>query len=146
MPLTVTTTGPVVADEGTGAVMLPAAQLVTLAVVPLKETEFEPWLVPKPDPEIVIEVPAVAEDGDKPLITGVTVKFTLLLCVPLTVTTTGPVVAFVGTVAAIVPVFQLVTVAVTPLNVTVLDPWVEPKFEPLIVTDVPTAPGSVRGC
>ena len=35
---------------------------------------------------------------------------------------------------------QLVAVAVVPLNVTVLVPWVAPKFAPLIVTAVPTAP------
>jgi hypothetical protein len=27
-----------------------------------------------------------------------------------------------------------------PLNLTVLVPWVEPKFVPVIVTDAPTAP------
>jgi hypothetical protein len=35
---------------------------------------------------------------------------------------------------------QLVTVPAAPLKVTVLVPWVEPKFEPLTVTDVPVAP------
>jgi hypothetical protein len=35
---------------------------------------------------------------------------------------------------------QLAGVAVTPLNLTVLVPCVAPKFAPLIVTDVPTAP------
>ena len=33
-----------------------------------------------------------------------------------------------------------VGVAVTPLNVTVLVPCVDPKFVPVIVTDAPTAP------
>ena len=35
---------------------------------------------------------------------------------------------------------QLVAVAVTPLKVTVLVPCVAPKFVPLMVTAVPTAP------
>jgi len=35
---------------------------------------------------------------------------------------------------------QLVGVAVMPLNVTVLVPRVEPKPEPVTVTDVPTGP------
>ena len=35
---------------------------------------------------------------------------------------------------------QLVGVAVTPLNVTVLEPWLAPKLVPVIVTDVPTGP------
>jgi hypothetical protein len=56
------------------------------------------------------------------------------------VTTTLPVVAPVGTVVVIEFPFQLETVAVVPLKVTVLDPWEVPKFDPLIVTDAPTAP------
>ena len=35
---------------------------------------------------------------------------------------------------------QLVGVAPVPLNVTVLLPCVEPKFVPVIVTEVPTGP------
>jgi hypothetical protein len=35
---------------------------------------------------------------------------------------------------------QLVGVALVPLNVTVLVPRTEPKFEPVIVTERPTAP------
>jgi hypothetical protein len=35
---------------------------------------------------------------------------------------------------------QLVGVAAVPLNVTVLVPCEEPKFVPVIVTDVPTGP------
>jgi hypothetical protein len=35
---------------------------------------------------------------------------------------------------------QLVAAAVTPLKVTVLAPCVAPKFVPLMVTAVPTAP------
>jgi hypothetical protein len=35
---------------------------------------------------------------------------------------------------------QPVGVAVTPLNFTVLVPWVLPKFVPVITTDVPVTP------
>jgi len=41
-PLTVTTTAPVVAPEGTGAAMLVALQLVGVVVVPLNVTVFVP--------------------------------------------------------------------------------------------------------
>jgi hypothetical protein len=69
-----------------------------------------------------------------------TVKLTPLLATPDTVTTTFPVVAPLGTVAAMLVALQLVAVAVVPLNFTVLLPWVEPKFVPAIVTEAPTAP------
>src|SRR5207249_1994718 len=71
---------------------------------------------------------------------GSTVKLTPLLGTPLTVTTTLPVLAPLGTVATMDVALQLVAVALVPLNVTVLVPCVEPKFVPVIVTDVPTAP------
>ena len=41
-PLTVTTTAPVVAPEGTGALMLVALQLVGVAAVPLNVTVLVP--------------------------------------------------------------------------------------------------------
>lgn len=140
MPFTVTVIGPLVAEEGTGADILPALQLVTVAAVPLKETELEPWVAPNPDPLMVIEAPVRPDDEDRLLMTGVTVKLTLLLATPFTVTITGPVVAFVGTGTVMLPVFQLVAVAATPLNVSVLEPWLEPKLDPAMVTEVPTAP------
>src|SRR5215469_11572862 len=70
----------------------------------------------------------------------VTVKFTPLLTCPATVTTTLPVLAPVGTGTTMLVALQLVGVAGVPLNVTVLVPWVVPKFAPLIVTAVPTTP------
>src|SRR5713101_7957506 len=70
----------------------------------------------------------------------VTVKLAPLLATPPTVTTTFPVVAPLGTGAAMLVPLQLVGVANVPLNVTVLVPWVVPKFVPVIVTDVPTTP------
>src|SRR5262252_4410121 len=69
-----------------------------------------------------------------------TVNVTPLLCTPPTVTTTLPVVAPPGTGTTTLVADQLVGVAVVPLNMTVLEPWVAPKFVPVIVTDVATAP------
>jgi hypothetical protein len=121
-PFTVTITGPVVAADGTAVPMVVTFQLVGVADLPLNEMVLEPWLAPKPDPLIATVVPAAPDVGERLLITGVTVKATPLLAVPLTLTTTGPVVAAAGTVATIDPVFQLVAVAATPLKVIVLDP------------------------
>lgn len=139
-PETVTTTFPVVAPLGTAAVMLVVVQLVVVAVVPLNFT-----LLPVDDPNvvpaIVIDAPIAADEGVKLLMCGVTVKLFPLLETPPTFTTTFPVVAVAGTFALMVPEPQLTTVvAVTPLNVTVLLPCVDPKFEPEIVTVVPTGP------
>ena len=73
---------------------------------------------------------AVIEGG------ATTVKLTPLLETPLTVTTTLPVVALIGTLATRLVAVQVVTAGV-PLNLTVLEPWVAPKFAPMMVTDVP---------
>ena len=63
------------------------------------------------------------------------------LITEFTVTVTFPVVALFGTIATICVVLQLVIeVACAPLKLTVLVPWVAPKLEPVIVTDVPTPP------
>jgi hypothetical protein len=51
-----------------------------------------------------------------------------------------PVVASFGTETVMLDAVQIVTVAGVPLNVTVLVPCVEPKFAPVIVTDVPYHP------
>src|SRR5882762_1121811 len=75
----------------------------------------------------------------------VTVKFEPLLATPPTVTTTFPVVAPLGTGTTMLVALQVVGTDGTPLNVTVLVPCEEPKFVPVIVTDVPTSPrGGVR--
>jgi len=55
------------------------------------------------------------------------------------VTVIGPVVAVEGTVVVMLVSLQLVTKAAPPLKLTAR-PLVAPKFEPLIVTDVPAAP------
>jgi hypothetical protein len=69
-----------------------------------------------------------------------TVNVKPLLPTPPTVTTTFPVVAPAGTVAVMLVVLHAVAVAAMPLNVTVLVPCVAPKFAPVIVTELPTAP------
>lgn len=71
---------------------------------------------------------------------GVTAKLAALLARPPTVTTTGPVVAPVGTGATILVALQFDVVATVPLNVTALVPWLAPKFAPAIVTDAPSGP------
>jgi hypothetical protein len=71
----------------------------------------------------------------------VTVNSTPLLGTPPAVTTTLPVVAPVGTDVAMLVAVQLVTVAVIPLNVTAP---ADPKFDPVIVTGVPTIPEVVE--
>jgi hypothetical protein len=71
---------------------------------------------------------------------AVTVNTTPLLTTPPTVTATAPVVAPLGTVAAMVVALQLVGVVGNPLNATALDPCVAPKFVPKITTDEPIAP------
>jgi hypothetical protein len=143
-PPTVTTTLPVVAPPGTGAEIRVALQLVGVAEVPLKVTVLDPWLDPKFAPLMVTEVPTGPEVGDRPLIVGAgteTAKLAPLLASPPTVTTTFPVVAPLGTLTAMLVALQAVAVpAEVPLNVTVLFPWLAPKFEPEIVTAVPTAP------
>ena len=142
-PPTVTTTLPVVAPLGTGATMLDALQFVGVAAMPLKVTVLVPWLAPKLEPAMVTEAPIAPEFGVRLMMFGggsVTVKGTLLLAVPPTVTTTFPVVAPEGTGTTMLVALQLVGVPAVPLKVTVLVPWVAPKFEPEMVTEVPTTP------
>src|SRR6185369_715660 len=142
-PPTVTTTLPVVAPEGTGTTMLVADQLVGVAAVPLNVTVLVPFVDPKFAPVIVTDVPAAPLVGDRLVMLGpvvVTVKAFALLATPPTVTTTLPVVAPEGTGTTMLVADQLVGVAAVPLNVTVLVPLVDPKFDPAMVTAVPTAP------
>jgi hypothetical protein len=145
VPPTVTTTLPVAAPAGTGAVMLVAPQLVGVAAIPLNLIVLvEPWLAPKFVPVIVTDVPTAPEFGLRLVMVGeeavVTVNGTPLLAVPPTVTRTFPVVAPVGTGATMLVALQLVGVAAIPLNLIVLEPWLAPKFVPAIVTGVPTGP------
>jgi len=123
MPPTVTTTLPVVV-VGTGAVMLVAVQFVGVTGMPLNVTVLVPCVVPKFVPVMVTEIPTCPDVGFKLVMLGggVTVKVMLLLAMPLTVTTTLPLVAPLGTGTAMLLSPQLVGVAAVPLNVTVLVP------------------------
>jgi hypothetical protein len=142
-PPIVTTTLPVVAAAGTGTTMLAALQLLGVPAVPLNFTVLVPWVAPKLVPVIVTDVPTTPDVGFRLVMLGpgtVTVKLTPLLATPPAVTTTLPVVAPAGTGTLMLVALQLVGVAAIPLNFTVLVPCVAPKFEPVIVTGVPTAP------
>jgi hypothetical protein len=107
--------------------MLVAPQLVGVAVVPLNVTVLVPCVAPKVVPVIVTDAPIAPLGGDRRVRPGATAKFTALLAKPATVTTTFPVVAPTGTGTTMLVVPQLVGVASVPLNLTVLDPCVEPK-------------------
>jgi hypothetical protein len=134
---------PVVAPLGTVVFIDVAPQLVTVAATPLNFTVPVPCVEAKFVPVIVTAAPTAPEVADKLLMLGAatTVKLTPLLATPLTVTTTLPVVAPGGTTVTIEVALQLViAVAVVVLNFTVLVPWGEPKFIPVIVTEAPTAP------
>ncbi len=142
-PPTVTTTFPVVAPVGTVTTMLVALQLVAVAAVPLNLIVLVPCVAPKFVPVMVTVAPTDPDAGFKLAMLGadvVTVKATPALATPPTVTTTLPVVAPAGTVTTMLVALQLVAVAATPLNVTVLVPAVVPKFAPVIVTEEPIAP------
>jgi hypothetical protein len=141
-PPTVTTTFPLVAPLGTGAVIEIAFQLLGIATVPLNVTVLVPCIDPKFVPIIITDAPTAADVGHNLVMLGVgrTVNDAPVLETPFTVTTTVPVIAAVGTGATILVALQLLGVAVVPLNVSVLVPCVDPKFVPVIVTDVPTGP------
>ena len=125
-PFTVTFTFPVLAKVGTGTTICVLLQLVGVPATlsSLNVTRLLPCVLPKLFPVIVTDVPTGPVVGDKLLRLGgpVTVKLTPLLAMPPTVTTTFPVLAFAGTGAAICVLLQLLGVAVTPLNVSVLVP------------------------
>jgi hypothetical protein len=142
-PLAFTVTLPVDAPAGTVATIDVAVQLVMLAVVFMNFTVPLLCVEPKLVPVIVTEAPTAPVVGERLVMVGArtTVKDAPLLFTPLAFTTTLPVVAPAGTVATIAPGPQLViVVAAVPLNITKPVPWVEPKLDPAIVTDAPTAP------
>jgi hypothetical protein len=141
MPATITTTFPVEAPTGTNTEMLVGVQRLGDAATPLNVTV--PKVGPKFNPVVVTCSPTGPDVGLKLVMVGVgrTVNPTPLLATPLTVTTTFPVVVPDGTVATMFVALQLPAIpAETPPNVTVLDPCEGPKFDPAIVTCVPTGP------
>jgi len=117
-PATLTTTLPLVAPNGTGAMILFGDQEVGVVNTPLNETVLVPCVAPKPPPLTATDWPACPEVGLKLVMLGGTAKGTPLLLMPPTMTTTLPVVAPEGTGATTVVAVQLVGVATTPLNVT----------------------------
>jgi hypothetical protein len=122
--------------------MLVGPQFVGVPPVPLNVTVLALCVAPKFVPVIVTKLPIVADVVDKLVIAGVcnTVNDAGLLACPLTVTTTVPVVAPLGTGTTMLVGFQVVGVPSVPLNVTVLVPCGDPKLTPVIVTGVPTVP------
>jgi hypothetical protein len=124
------------------AEILVALQVEMVAVLPLKLTY--PGDVPKFAPVIVTGVPTGPDAGVRFVMLGefeVTVKYATLLGTPQTLTTTLPVVAPTGTKTWMLVGPQLVAgAAVVPLNFTVLEPWLAPKLDPVMVTGVPTGP------
>jgi len=139
-PATVIRTLPVVAPEGTATTTLVLLQEVGVAAVPLNVRVLVPCVVPNPVPVIVIVVPTNPLGGDMLVMLGRTEKLAPLLDDVPTVTTTFPSLAAVGTGTTMLVELQLVGVPAVPLNVTVLDPCVAPKFDPLMVTAVPVVP------
>ncbi len=142
-PLRATTTFPVVAPLGTVATMDVALQLAMLvAVVPLNLTVLVPCVAPKFVPVIVTDAPTAPVVGERLVMLGVgrTVNDEGLLSTPLAWTITLPVVAPVGTGITIDVALHVPPGAKVPLNETVLEPLVAPKFVPVIVTEVATGP------
>jgi hypothetical protein len=128
VPLTVTTTFPLVAPTGTFTVIEVSLHPVTslnCANVPLKLTVLPFCAPPKFAPVMVTGTATAAELGEMLVMPGVgnTVNAKPLLGAPPTVTTTFPLVAFAGTFTVIEVAFQLVmslTSAGVPLKVTEL--------------------------
>jgi hypothetical protein len=133
----VTLIGPVVAVEGTVAVIWVAEFTTNVAATLLNVTAVAPV---KFVPVIVTDVPTGPNVGvNEVIVGGGTVKLVRLDPVPPgAVTLIGPVVAVAGTVAVIcVAEFTVNVVAAALLNVTAVAPV---KFVPVIMTDVPASP------
>jgi hypothetical protein len=143
VPFAVTTMLPVAAPVGTVARIDVGLQPVAVAATPPNVTVLLPWICPKFVPVIVTNEPTGPEVCDNPLMLGPvpgTVNATPLLVFAPTTTITFPVVAPDGTGTLIDVALQLVGIPETPLKFTVLLPCDDPKFLPVIVVAVPTAP------
>jgi len=137
-PGVVTRTGPVVAPEGTVAMIEDPLNL-NEELTPLKVTEVAPVSAV---PLIVTLAPIAPFVGEKLAIDGgapvVTLKVPLLIAVPPgVVIATGPVVAPGGTTAVTCVDELIVKPAATPLNFTPVAPR---KLLPVIVTALPVLP------
>ena len=142
-PPTVTVMVPDVAPVGTGTTRVVAVAVETVAVVPLNLTVLLVLVVLKFVPVMVSGVVTGPAPGENDVIDGgvVTVKLVLLVAVnPPTVTVMVPDVAPVGTGTTSVVAVAVDTVAVVPLNLTMLFVVVVLKFVPVIVTGVVTGP------
>jgi hypothetical protein len=138
-----TWTFPEAALEATVATICVSLQLTTVPGLLPSQTEPVPCADPKPVPEMATCTPAAPDVGETLEMLGwtVTVKGAPLLAEPLTVTTTLPVVAPLGTVTRMLAAVQpLALPALIPLKVTVLLPWLAPKLLPPMVTILPTGP------
>lgn len=137
---TETSNCPDVAPVGIVNSMEVEVQESTVMLVPLSVTWLLPCDAPNPDPKIPTCPPVEPVVAEMLLMTGTIVKVDPLLVSPdaLTTTLTAPAEAGAGTTMLVA--LQLVGVVAVPPNVTVLDPCVAPKLDPMIVTEVPTAP------
>jgi hypothetical protein len=141
MPPTETTTFPVVAPVGTEATIEEPFQLViVVAMVPLNATVLLPWIDPKFEPLMVIDVPTAAMFVESCESWGVPVNGIPLLSTPLAKTTRLPVVGPVGTVASIEVLLQLVMFAPQQLPANNTAPCDVLKLFPEMVTAVPGGP------
>ena len=133
----VTEMSPVVAPEGTVAVIWVAELIAKVAPRPLNLTEVVPV---KFVPVITTLLPTVPPVGENVVIVGgaVTAKLTALVAVPPgVVTASGPAVAPAGTVVVIWVAELTVKVALTPLKLTRVAPE---KLVPVTTTLAPTGP------
>ena len=130
---------------GTVVAMLVVNAVVTTAKAELNNTLLLGDTASKFAPEIVTRVPAPPKVGVNPVMVGtsepVTVKDAAVVALPLgDVTLILPVVAPDGTAVVSVFAVAVVTVAATPLNLTVFWLGMAPNPVPLMVTAVPTGP------
>jgi hypothetical protein len=142
-PARVTVIGPLLDPEGTVAVMLVGELAVTTAVVPLNKTALFAGIASKSVPVMMIVAPTPPLAGEKPEMVGggITVKLLELVPVrPAAVTVIGPLVAPAGTVVVILVAVLAVTVAIVPLNFTVLLAGVALKLVPAMMIVAPTPP------
>lgn len=133
----VTVIGPVVAPEGTTALIRVPDTTVKVAPTPLKATEDVPA---KFVPVMVTVLPTAPMDGENEEMVGtaVTMKSVALVPVPLPVVTVIlPVVAPLGTLVVICVEVSTVKLALVPSNFTVTAPV---KSVPVRTTVVPTGP------
>jgi hypothetical protein len=152
-PAALTTTEPVLAEEGTFAEMLVSVHELIVALLPPKVTPPVPREPPKFDPFIVTVALAAPESGERLLILGegTIVSIKLLLVSPAEVVkTTLPVTAPDGITKFTALLLQEVTEAGVPLTVTPPVPLEAPKPSPPRITADPMAPlpgvaASMRG-